>query len=75
MVAPAPVGRAVETALEAMRVGFPVPPEEREERIKGLVDACCRVVGLAADCTTARMMFPATEPALDAIAPSSALSR
>ncbi|MEO6025238.1 MAG: hypothetical protein ABIR79_00035, partial [Candidatus Binatia bacterium] len=33
-----------ETATEAMRVGFSVlPPQERDERIKGLVDACHRV--------------------------------
>jgi hypothetical protein len=33
-----------ETATEVMRVGFAVlPPQEREERIKGLVDACRRV--------------------------------
>jgi hypothetical protein len=33
-----------ETAMEVMRVGFSVvPPQERDERIRGLVDACRRI--------------------------------
>ena len=33
-----------EAAMEVMRVGFSVlPPEERDERVRGLVDACRRV--------------------------------
>ena len=45
-----------EAALEVMRVGFSVlPPEERDERIRGLV-AACRRVAEASGSTLARLL-------------------
>jgi tellurite resistance protein len=39
-----PSDAVFETAMEVMRVGFSVlPPAERDERIKGLVDACRQI--------------------------------
>ena len=39
-----PSDQLFETAMEVMRIGFSVlPPPERDERVRGLVDACRRI--------------------------------